>query len=419
MLCPDSSWRQAAVRPTVGVADPDRTLEESGSLFITLGATFLLGLAADAVGRRTSLPRVTLLVVLGFLIGPGVLDLLPAEQEVLFELAAGIALTMVGFLLGERVGHLVAEGGAREMLILSVAIVLCTAAVVGAGLWLIGVPLTMALLLAGIATATDPAATADVVDAMGGEGRFSKLLLAIVAVDDAWGVLAFSVLLALADLLAGNGEGFLEPLRAGLWEIGGALLLGAVLGVFMAKVTGRISPGEPTRLEALGFVFLLCGGALVAGVSFILAAMTMGVAVALLANHHERPFHEIKRLELPFMILFFVLAGAQFEVRSLWAAGLAGGCYVALRILGRVVGGWLGGRLAGSGDRTRRWAGLALMPQAGVAIGMALLAAEKFPEHAEALMQTTIGATVLFELVGPVLTRLAISRAEDRSPVGG
>lgn len=330
----------------------------------------------------------------------------------MFDLAASLALTMVGFLLGERVGHLLAERGAREMLWISAFVVILTVAVVGAGLMAIGVPVVFALLLAAVAPATDPAATVDVVDSMGAKGRFSKLLLAIVAVDDAWGVLVFSLLLSIAGLLAGNGESLLEPLLAGLWEIGGAIALGGILGIVMAKVSGRISPGEPTRLEALGFVFLLCGVALVMEVSFILAAMTLGLVVSLMAKHHESAFHEIKRLELPFMILFFVLAGAHFELTSLTTVGLVGVCYIFFRMFGRILGGWWGGAVAGSDRFTRKWIGLALMPQAGVAIGMALLAAQEFPEHADELIQITIGATVLFEMVGPILTRVAISRSE-------
>ncbi|QQL45343.1 cation:proton antiporter [Sulfuriroseicoccus oceanibius] len=392
-------------------------MKEPAYLFLMLGATFLLGLAADAMGRRTSLPRVTLLIILGFLVGPACLDLLPPVQDALFTLSANIALTMVGFLLGERMGSLLAEGGAREMLIISITVALLTAAIVGAGLWLVGVPVVLALLLAGIATATDPVATVDVIDAVGAKGRFSKLLLAIVAVDDAWGLLLFSLLLSAAGILSGNAGDAWAPLWEGLWEIAGALGLGGILGVLMAYVTGRISPGDPTRLEAIGFVFLLCGGSLMLEVSFVLAAMTMGMVVSLRAKHHEHPFHEIKRLELPFMILFFLLAGAHFELRSLATVGIAGACFIGLRVLGRIAGGWVGGKLAASPASIRRWIGWTLMPQAGVSIGMALLAAEKFPHHSDALMQMTIGATVLFELAGPALTRVALLRAGDQASI--
>ncbi|NIP97690.1 MAG: hypothetical protein GWO24_31355 [Akkermansiaceae bacterium] len=114
---------------------------------------------------------------------------------------------------------------------------------------------------------------------------------------------------------------------------------------------------------------------------------------------------------MPFLILFFVLAGAALELGSIVTIGLAGACYVAARAAGRVLGGWMGATLAGSDRLTRKWIGVALMPQAGVAIGMALLAAERFPEYGDQLLQITIGATVFFEVVGPLLTRLALSRA--------
>lgn len=385
---------------------------EPGRLFIMLGATFLLGLAADAVGRRAGLPRVTLLIILGFLVGPGALDLLPEGRDLVFNLAANVALTMVGFLLGERVGRLLMEGGGKELVLISVVVVLVTGTGVVLVLVAIGQPLVVALLLGGIATATAPAATTDVVRESGSaDGRFSGLLLAIVAIDDAWGLLLFSLLLAGAELTSGHSGAIWDSLSGALAEIGGALGIGVLLGAIMAYLTGRISKGEPTRLEAIGFVFLISGVSLVLEVSFILAAMAMGAMVAVLARHHKRPFHEIERFEMPFLILFFVLAGATLELGSIVTIGLAGACYVAARAAGRVLGGWTGAMLAGSDRSTRKWIGVALMPQAGVAIGMALLAAERFPEYGDQLLQITIGATVFFEVVGPLLTRLALSRA--------
>ena len=194
------------------------------------------------------------------------------------------------------------------------------------------------------------------------------------------------------------------------YEIGAALALGLLLGLAMAYLTGRIAKGEPSMLEAIGFVFLACGAALTLGASFILTAMTMGTVVALLAKHHRRPFHIIENIELPFMIAFFVLAGASLEFASLAGIGWLGLAYIVLRVIGRLAGGWLGATLSGAGRGTRRWIGLALMPQAGVALGMALLVAERFPESGATILQVTIGATVFFEIVGPILTRCAVQR---------
>jgi Kef-type K+ transport system membrane component KefB len=387
-------------------------MEDAAVVFILLGAMFLLGLAADGIGRRTLLPRVTMVLIIGFAVGPECFGFLPDGYEALFQRSAEIALTMVGFLLGERLVHSVRGGEGRTVLLISVAVVCITALVVLVGLWAIGVPLPAALLLAGIATATDPAATIDVVRQIGAKGKFASTLLGVVAVDDAWGLLGFSLLMAVAGVVVGDGTNVWEPIGEGAWEVGGALLIGGGLGLIMAYLTGRISKGEPTMLEAIGFVFLACGLSIAAGVSFILTAMVMGVCVALFAKHHQYPFAAIEHIELPFMILFFVLAGASLEIAALGGIGLAGAAYVGLRMFGRSLGGWAGGRFAGAPPAMCRGMGLGLMPQAGVALGMALLAKQKFPEQGELVLQIAIGSTVFFELVGPLMTRYAVGRAQ-------
>ena len=178
-------------------------------------------------------------------------------------------------------------------------------------------------------------------------------------------------------------------------------------------MTGRIEPGEPTLAEALGVVFLCGGIAIWLEVSFLLAAMTLGAVVANLAKHHTRPFHAIEGVDEPFLILFFVLAGASLELDSLTVLGVVGAAYVALRTFARVVGAEIGGALGRFPKSQRRWMGAALMPQAGVALGMALLAAQRFPELADQIMPIVIASTVIFELFGPVATRTALRRVGE------
>jgi len=148
-------------------------------------------------------------------------------------------------------------------------------------------------------------------------------------------------------------------------------------------------------------------------VSYILAAMTLGVMVANLASHHERPFREIEGIEWPFLILFFLLAGASLHLDALATAGWLAAGYIGLRVAGRMIGTRLGGHLSGAEPQTRRWIGIALLPQAGVAVGMALLAAQRFPELADRILPVILGSTVVFEVVGPVLTRYALTRVGD------
>ncbi len=376
-------------------------------ILITLGALFIVGLLTDLVGRRTPLPRVTLLLLAGFLIGPWGLNVLPNFQEDWFPVVTDIALSMVGFLLGHALTISSLQKRGKIVLWISIGAVLGTALTVFIGLILLGIRPEVALILAGIALATDPAATIDVIHQTRLEGEFSKILEGVVAIDDAWGLIIFSFLLAIAQALYGDGGGFNIFWVAG-YEIGGAILLGLLLGIPMAYITGRLKPGEPTQAEALGIV-LLCGGlAEWLQVSFILAGMVLGATVANLARHHLRPFTAIEGIEWPFMILFFILAGASFDMDALQATSLLGIAYILLRLLGRMIGAWVGGVICGADRVYQRWMSMALWPQAGVALGMALLASQHFPTLKNVVLPIAIGSTIIFELIGPVMTRKAL-----------
>jgi Kef-type K+ transport system membrane component KefB len=378
-------------------------------ILITFGGLFLVGLLADLAGRYTPLPRVTLLLLAGLVMGPSVLDWLPGFTGDWFPILTNVALAMIGFMLGSKITLSRLNEAGCPVIALSIGIVVMTVLAVFSVLSLSGVSIEIALLLAGIATATAPAATMDVVNEYRAEGKFTDTLLGIVAIDDAWGLLIFTILIAVVQALGGEG-GVAEALATGAWEIGGALLLGLALGVPMAYLTGRIHPGEPTQAEALGLVLLCAGLALWAGVSYILAAIVMGSVVANLARHHERPFHAVRGFEWPFLILFFLLAGASLQLEELTDIGLLGAAYIGLRIAGRVLGSQLGGWLCGADAGTRRWMGMALLPQAGIAIGMALLASQRFPEYEAVILPVVLGSSVIFEIFGPVITRQVLTR---------
>lgn len=385
-------------------------IEDPASTLITLGLVLLASLGVDAVGRLSGLPRVSLLLVLGLLIGPAGAGWLPAGTE-LFELLTQLALVMVGFLLGEQLAWPALRQRGARVLWVSLSVVVSTFALVLSGLLLAKVDPALALLLAAVSTATAPAAVHDVVHELRSDSPFARLLLGVVAIDDAWGLIVFSGALAAAAVLTGSTTD-------GVWELAGRDLLGAVavgtaLGLPAAALTGRVQPGEPTVLEALGVV-LLCGGlALWLQVSLVLTAMTCGAVVASVTRHHEHTFAAIGHLERPFLIFFFVSAGASLDVRALAGLGGIGLLYITLRVLGRLTGGWLGALAAGSAAPTRRWIGPALLPQAGVALGMALLAAERFPALGAQLLPLVVASTVVFELAGPPLTRLALLRTGD------
>lgn len=377
---------------------------EIAELLMALGVLFLAGLVADQAGRFTRLPRVTMLLLLGLVAGQAGLDLIPGDLIAWFEVLSIVALTMVAFLLGGTLTREILARRGRAILILSLVIALGTAGVVVAGLVLIGLDWQLALVLGAIATATDPAAMTDVIRQTGVKSAFADTLKGIVAIDDVWGLILFSLVLAVVS----QSSGLAEILGGAAHDILGGVALGVALGVPAALLTGRLTPGEPQQAEAIGIVFLTAGLALWLEVSFLIAGMTAGAVVVNFAQHHERAFHEIEHVQWPFMILFFLLAGATLELDALLGLGWAGVLYLGLRILARIWGGFAGGWLAGASAAERRWYGPALLPQAGVAVGIALVAGEALPDWSGTIMALTIASTVVFEIIGPPLTLLAI-----------
>jgi Kef-type K+ transport system membrane component KefB len=385
-------------------------------LLLIFGLLFLLGLGADLLGRRTAVPRVTLLILAGLAVGPVGFDLLPADLvDDWFPPLTTVALSLVGFLLGQRLSVSELRAHGRTVISITLGETLAALFVVFTGLLAFGVHPVAAMLLAGIATASAPTATFDVVHEIGASGEFPDTLLAVVALDDAIALLLFSLALAAATILAGH-QGVTGSLLLGLGEIGGSLLLGGLLGVPMAYLTGRIRPGEPTLAEAIGFV-LLCGGAASwLELSPVLAAMTMGAAVASLARHHDRPFHAIEGIEWPFLILFFILAGASAHVEALLLVGGITVIYMVCRCLGTFAGAWAGARWARASRPVQRWIGICLFPQAGVSLGMALMASQRFPDFEPFLLPVVLASTVVYEVLTPALTRKALRSSQAAQP---
>lgn len=329
---------------SAAIADLVPAPEGTAISLILLGAILASSILADTVARRTAIPRISLLVVVGLMVA--VIQQLVLDQDggrplgELAERLIQLALVMVAFLLG---GELTLER-LRQLgpviLILSLAVVGAGALVVGAGLMLAGFPLVVAVVLAAMSVATDPAAVEEILTEERPQGAAGRVLTGIVAIDDAWGILAFGLAMAfLSWFLAGDGS---PALLHAAWELLGAILLGVAVGLPAAWLTGRLEPGRPTQAEALALILLIAGLSMWLEVSALLAAMVAGFLVVNLSPHHKRSFNEIENIEWPFLVFFFVLSGASVDLRALDDTAWLIVIYVLLRLGGRYLGGMLG-----------------------------------------------------------------------------
>ncbi|MFO7766350.1 MAG: cation:proton antiporter [Pelovirga sp.] len=373
---------------------------------ILLGVILSVSIFADTLAHHFKVPRISTLIMVGvviavvqqFWLGASPADLLGGLSEPLIQMA----LVMVAFLLGSEFELDRLRDTGSLILAFSLFVIVGSAVVVGAGLLMLGFPLVIAVSLAAISVATDPAAVRESVRESGDTRLRAKILLGVVAIDDVWGIIVFGLSMAVLGWVL-SSDGQLALLHA-LWELGGAILLGVMIGLPASWLTGRLSPGEPTQVEAIALILLLAGLSAALNVSALLASMVAGTLVANLASHHTQSFREIEHIEWPFLVFFFVLSGASLDLYNIGAAIGLTLAYIVLRLAGRALGGFLAVVFVRpKRDNFPRDIGLALTPQAGVAIGMALLAAERFPEFSDTILPVVVASTLIFELIGPVL----------------
>jgi Kef-type K+ transport system membrane component KefB len=376
---------------------------------LIIGIIFFIGLASDILGRKTPIPRVTFLIIIGILIGPSGINFLPeAFISNWFTSITTVALGMVGFLLGQQFTLEFIKKIGKSVFYIASFKVLISFLLLSILLYLCGVSFEVSLILAAIASATAPAAIYEVVHELKINNKFTKTLLAIVAFDDILALFLFSLVLSF--LTFSSSSNLYEVFSLGVFEIIGSIVIGYIAGYPVAKITGRLSHGEPIMIEALGSVFIICGIALMFELSPILCAMAMGSAVATFATHHKTPFHAIKHIEWPFMVIFFLLAGASLNIESLLGVSFIGLVYIFGRVIGFYIGSRLGATISKSDESIKKLMGFALIPQAGVAIGMALMASQKIENTSDIILPIILGTTVFFEIVGPFVARYIIKK---------
>ncbi len=248
------------------------------------------------------------------------------------------------------------------------------------------------------------------------KGPVTETLLSVVAIDDATALILFSLCATLAQTL-GNQSGaitaaaVLQP----LWEIGGAILLGGALG-FVFLLPMRFFKKNGNRLSLIfGFIFAGLGIASWLGVSSLLLCMSMGAVVANFSRDVEHLMDLCDGVTPPMFMLFFVASGADLQLSVLPVVGVVGIIYIVLRVVGKVVGAAAGGVMCRAEPKIKKYLGFALLPQAGVAIGLSLAAGTAAPAYAPQIRAVILCATLIYELVGPAVTKLALKRAGEIS----
>lgn len=374
----------------------------------------IIALLMTRVMKKISLPNVTGYLIAGLIAGPYCLKLYNSENLDALSIITNVALGFIAFSIGGEFKLSSLKQLGAKIFVITVFEAVGASVLVITTLVLLKFPLTLALVLGAIASATAPAATLMVVRQYKAQGPVTSTLLPVVAIDDAVCLMLFSILSSVAKSLESEG-GFnlYQTILKPIIEIVLSLVIGFVLGIILSIGT-KFFKSRANRISlVVTAVFLGVGISDKFGLSSLLLCMAIGAALANYSAVSDPVMDGSERWTPPLFMLFFVISGAQFNFSVLKTVGAVGVIYILMRSFGKYFGAMLGCKIAGTEKTVRQYLGITLLPQAGVAIGMAQLSLTVVPEYGEQIRAVVLCATLVYELVGPLLTKLSLQKAGE------
>lgn len=409
---------------------------------LAIGIAMLAGLMLTRLTKRFNLPDVTSYLIAGLLVGPLVLGRLgiPGLGFTSFDfvgemsLISDVALGFIAFSIGNefRLEDLKQIG--RQATIVGIVQALTATLFVDAALFVLHLilgnevlPLSTCLILGAIATATAPAATIMVINQYKAKGPLTSILLPIVALDDAVGLMVFAVSNGIAKAIISGSVSLVSVLVNPLLEIVLSLALGAGMGWLFSHLE-RFFHSRSKRLSlTVCFVFMCValskleiplGGGVELGFSSLLVCMMCGTFFCNLCDFSEEIMYRTDRWTAPVFVLFFVLSGAELDLRVFQSAAVIGIGVVNIlaRSAGKIIGAHFSAKATHCQDTICKYLGITLLPQAGVALGMSVTVAAEFGAEGALIRNITLFCVLIYELVGPVFTKMALTAAGEIEP---
>lgn len=394
-------------------------------IVISIAMMMFLGFAMTRVTKKLRLPNVTAYIVTGILIGPYCLNLIPQTVIDGMSFLSDIALAFIAFSVGEffKLSTL-KKNGMKVVVITIFEACMATVVVFFVTYCVLGVDLVFSIVISALASATAPASTVMTIRQTGAKGDFVDTLLQVVALDDVVGLIEYSVAISLAIAVSTGASSLglgsiVKPILMNL----AVLVLGGLFGVFMKLLMQKRSK-DNRLIISISLIFAFCGICALLDISPLLGCMSMSTVYINITND-EKLFKQLNYFTPPILLLFFVRSGVSFQLDALVntsaAVGktpllLVGVVYFLTRIVGKYGGAYLGCLITGKKKEVRNYLGFALIPQAGVAIGLAALGARTIGGETGVALETVIlASSVLYELIGPACGKLALYLSKSYS----
>jgi Kef-type K+ transport system membrane component KefB len=406
----------------VNVAESIQTRKLMNSLLILAIALFA-GLLSTKLMKLVKLPNVTGYLIVGLLLGPHLINIIGEKEIDSFSFLIEIALGFIAFSIGGefKIENLKKIG--KNVFLITFVQAFLALVFVDISLIVFGLiqgtlqeNLPLILVLGAVATATAPAATLMVIRQYKAKGKLTDTLLLVVALDDAFGLVLFAISLAIAKVFAIGGViTFTSIALMPLLEIVVSLGIGTVLGLILSLATRFFRSRANRLIWMITVVFTGVGLAqiLPIPVSSLLLCMMLGAVFCNTKNDSLMILGDMERWTPPLFMLFFIISSAELDLTVIPIVGAVGIIYLIARSAGKYFGAYLGSVIVKEDKSIRNYLGLALLPQAGVAIGMAKISSEALPKYSAQILAVVLCATLFYELVGPGITKFALKKAGD------
>jgi len=385
------------------------------NITLAIGLLLLAGAAGGKLARIVNLPSVTGNLVAGILIGPSVFRLVDYnvvdQMAPINELALGVIALSIGAELHWRTIQSLVADAAKVFIVEA----LLTCFLVFGFLALMGLPLSYALVLGIISIATAPGAIIACLRETPVSGNFSRVLLAVVALDNLLAIVLFGVVISFLEvgMAAGPEAANNAAILRAAFDIGVSVLLGIFSGFFLFATARWANSDNRILVSVLGAIMVTVGLANLWEVPALLAAIVAGAFYVNVSRKPQRISRSLLKVEDAILLAFLTLAGVKLDLAALPAVGQIGLIYIAARFIAKLLGSRLGTAFTGFPMSWKHNLGRALTPQAGVAIGLAIIAEQKSVFEPGSIMPVVLAAVVVFELVGPLMVRKALCDVGD------
>lgn len=401
-------------------------------LLLFLGIGVLFGFAISLVVSSIklpflgfNLPSVVGYIIAGIILSPSLLGIFHYDMVNRMDYLSDLTLAFVAFIIGSSLRWEEMAKVGKKVFVILVAESMGAFLFVFLGVWILKGDVALALIFASLAPATAPAGTVVVLRECKAKGILTNTLFAIVGLDDGFAIIIYAFAIAMAKMLMGaegaaSFSGY-KMIVIPIITIIGSVILGCFLGFVLAVFVRKTHNKDHVLILTLGMLLVCSGLAHYLHCSLILANMALAMVIAnAFPRESYRSLQGIQGLTPPLFVIFFVLAGAHMNLSLIGKIGVIGLIYFVMRIIGKFIGSYGGCLVSGAPDVLRKYLGMALFSQAGVAIGLALIVQAEFrgieifgADLGALIINTIAGTTLLFEIVGPIMVTLAVKKAGE------